>query len=107
MKKIILLFFLVESIAGFSQNHKWESPDYKKIEKDIADKESNLYYPKLLDRYLRSDTTMTLEEKRYVYYGYTFQSGYSPYGSSNYMDSLRPIVRKQNVTRDDYPLILR
>lgn len=107
VKKIILLLFLVESIVCFSQEKPRQRPDYKKIEKDILNKESNLYYPKLFERYILSDTSMTLEEKRNVYYGYTFHPDYSPYDHSKFLDSLKPVISKQNLTQDDYNLILK
>ena len=68
MKKTILLLLAVVllPVIGFAQKTETEKPDYSQIEKDIADPQSNFYYPKLLQRYKGYDTTMTLQEKRYV-----------------------------------------
>ena len=44
-------------------------------------------------RYINADTSMSLEEKRHLYYGFTFEENYSPYGNSVYNDSLRPLLQ--------------
>ena len=94
-KQILILTFLLVSIIGFSQNMETEKPNYKKIEKEISKDKSEFFYPKLLKRYLIPDTTMTLKEKRYLYYGYSFQDTYSPYGHSDFSDSLRLVLQKE------------
>lgn len=95
-----LLFFC--TITVFSQDWQFEKPDYKKIKKNIRDESSSLYYPLLMDRYDKGDTTMTLEEKRHLYFGYSFQPEYSPYGSSDYMDSLKTILSKDTLGTADH-----
>lgn len=87
--------------SAFSQEKNFESPNYTTIEKNIKDKKSELYYPKLMARYELSDSTMTLEQKRHFYYGYTFQPKYSPYGRSQASEKLRDVVNKETLTEQD------
>ncbi|MCZ4410453.1 DUF4919 domain-containing protein [Cryomorphaceae bacterium 1068] len=103
MKKgqLLTVVFFVFSIMGFTQDVKPEKPDYKTIKKEISKKKSEFYYPDLLERFQNADTTMTLKEKRYLYYGYSFQDAYSPYGESDYEDSLRTLARKENPTEPE------
>jgi hypothetical protein len=49
---------------------------------------------------------MTLKEKRYLYYGYSFQDAYSPYGESDYEDSLRTLSRKEKHTEPELKKII-
>ncbi len=95
--QLLILTFLLGSFFAFSQKMKTEKPDYKIIEKEISKEKSEFYYPKLLSRYINSDSTMTLKEKRYLYYGYSFQEAYSPYGTSNFSDSLSVLFKKEQL----------
>jgi len=101
-KQLLVVLILLLSMTLFSQNNiDIKSPDYKKIEKEISNKESDYYYPKLLTKYMISDTTMTLKEKRYLYYGYAFQDSYSPYGHSDFYDSLRTVLNNEKHSDED------
>ena len=50
---------------------------------------------------------MTLKEKRHLYYGYVFEEAYSPYARSVYSDSLRTILQKEVINKDDYHKIVK
>lgn len=107
MRKIILftvLFFAFININA--QTEEFTAPDYKIIEKNVADKNSALYFDKLFERYAKSDTTMTLEEKRHLYYGYSFQDEYSPYSRSEAEKKLRELLQKDDGTKDDLKKII-
>jgi hypothetical protein len=84
-----------------------EKPDYKKIQGAIALKDSASFYPKLMDRYVRSDSSLTKEEFRMLYYGFLFQDLYSPYKHSFYSDSLKPLMQKQTRSDTDYDTMIR
>ncbi len=107
MKAVILIFsFLFATLQALPQDIKFEKPNYKKIKKAISKRKSDLYYPKLMEKYLKGDTTMTLEEKRHLYYGFTFQSNYSPYGEPDYYDSLLAVLKQDTLTNDDLHKII-
>ncbi len=98
MKNIFLIIIIVLiGQISYSQDWDFEKPNYKKIEKNIKKEKSNLYYESLMDRFSAGDSTMTLEEKRHLYYGYTFDEKYSPYSRSDYGDSLRVVLNKENL----------
>jgi len=70
MKKLItLMALLILSVAGAQET---TSPDYSLIQKNIKDKNSSYYYKTLMERYSRADTTLTLNERRHLYYGFAF-----------------------------------
>ena len=71
MKKLITLMALLIVSVAFSQRET-TSPDYTTIQKNIKDKNSAFHYTKLMDRYIKADTTLTLNERRHLYYGYAF-----------------------------------
>lgn len=110
MKKIALLiisvFYLLNSFSQ-EQEAKLEAPNYKEISKQIKNKKSKFYYPNLMNRYLNGDTHFDLDEKRHLYYGYSFQDSYSPYGSSDYSDSLKIVFNKDTLVETDYNDIIR
>jgi len=91
----IILIILLTVWDGFSKGIETEKPDYKKIGKEISKESSDYYYPKLMEKFKNADTTMTLEEKRHLYYGYTFQEQYAPYEDPDYVDSLKVVLQKE------------
>ncbi|CAL2083262.1 DUF4919 domain-containing protein [Tenacibaculum sp. 190524A05c] len=106
MKKLLLLSFVVTSFALNAQDWDFEKPDYDKIEKNIKEKDSNLFYELLMKRYKEADSTMTLKEKRHLYYGYQFDEKYSPYSTSDFSDSLRVVLNKKSLDSLDYTNIV-
>ncbi|MFB9865291.1 DUF4919 domain-containing protein [Rufibacter immobilis] len=54
--------------------------DLTKVYSAIEDKDSPFYYPHLLERYMANDSMLTFFDFHHLYYGYTKQPGYTPYG---------------------------
>lgn len=100
MKKLFLLIFCLATLNIVAQQTS-EKPDYAKIEKAIADSGSDYHYPKLLHYFQKGDTTMTLGQKRHLYYGFRYQKNYNPYGIPKQMAELRPILQKTPLSDAD------
>ncbi|MDO5571176.1 MAG: DUF4919 domain-containing protein [Bacteroidales bacterium] len=83
LKYAILSFLLCLCAGAFSQSEV-ETPNYDEIKMSTFDKNSPLYYPKLMNRFMECDTTLTLEDYRSLYYGFVFQEDYNPYRVSPY-----------------------
>jgi len=108
MKRLLISILSIFIFShSFSQAFEFEKPDYKKIGKETKKKKSEFYYKKLFNRYLDGDTTFSLDEKRHLYYGFSFQEAYSPYGSSIYTDSLEVFYEKDTLTEVDFNEIIR
>jgi hypothetical protein len=107
MKTLILFTLLAFCLTAYPQDFIPEKPDYNKIEKNIKSKKSGFYYPVLFQRYINSDSTFTIEEKRHLYYGFTFQPQYAPYDISEYRDSVRAIYDETELADTDYNELLR
>ncbi|KAB1065561.1 DUF4919 domain-containing protein [Salibacter halophilus] len=102
MKRLLFLtIIIIIGLDGFSQKKDFKKPNYQKIEKNISKEESSLFYDSLMLRFQSGDTTLSLKEKRHIYYGYTFQDEYSPYPFSVFNDSIRSIRQKEELTEDD------
>lgn len=109
MKKIVfpLLFWLV-SAPLFAQLPEIKPVDYAAIEKTIADPLSSYHYPTLLKRYMAGDTLLDTDEFRHLYFGYTFQDNFSPYGETPQLGLIRKIVeQKEELTQKDYAEMIR
>lgn len=89
------------------QEGQFKAPDYEGIRSVMNKKASEFYYPKLMERYQQSDTTLTLQDFRILYYGVLYTDGYSPYGQSDYADSLRSIFNKDTLLISDFRLIIQ
>lgn len=107
MKYSLLLLFLFLTIGSYSQTEEFSKPDYKLIEKNVGDKKSPYYFDALLKKYNKADSTMTLEEKRHLYYGYSFQKQYSPYATSDAFDNLTEILQNQNTDKKTLEKLLK
>ncbi|WP_452223776.1 DUF4919 domain-containing protein [Lacinutrix chionoecetis] len=108
MKYFFITLFLVAGLNSFGQDEiEFKAPDYKKIEKTISKKKSDLFYKKLMKRFLDADSTMSLVEKRHLYYGFTFNEKYSPYSRSEFTDSLRTILNKPKLEETDFKNIIK
>ena len=55
------------------------APDYRAIRNSIQNSKGPNYYPHLMQRYLQNDTTLSIEQYRALYYGFTLQEDYVPY----------------------------
>ena len=97
---LVIAAFFAASINLFAQN--FTKPDYEQIKLNIENNQSNFYYPNLWDRFQQGDSTMTLEEKRHLYYGYVFHKNYSPYLTSHDAVQVKAILEKDNPTNEDW-----
>lgn len=61
-----------------------ERPDIEAIRVATLDPANKMYFPKLMKKFNRNDTTMTADEFRHLYLGYMFQEDYDPYRESPY-----------------------
>ena len=82
-----------------------EKPDFEYIRTVTLDPESKFYFPKLMEKYNRNDTTMTQEEYRNLYLGYIFQEDYDPYRTSPYAEVTDSLRLKQTHTRQEIDTI--
>ena len=90
-----------------AQKLKIEKSDYYKIKSVISDTDSKSFYPKLMDRYNKSDTTLTKDEFRLLYYGFLFQDSYSSNGQSKFIDSLRKVMNKKSLSTSDNDTLIK
>lgn len=77
--KILFLFLLLAVSSLSVKAQEIEEPDYQKIHQAISNSRSSNYYPALMRRYCENDTTLTLEQYRNLYFGYTMQEDFVPY----------------------------
>lgn len=102
MKKIVILFAaLIVSVAAFSQEKTYTAPDFKKIKKAVKSKKSEMYYPKLVQRFIDVDSTMTYEQVYNLYYGAVTQSLYDPYGYFDADKQLDELFEGRDWTKSD------
>jgi len=79
MKKFILLLCLFSIGLSFAQTPTVTKPDYAEIKMAIEDRTSELFYPTLMDRLAKRDTTLNAVNLHHLYYGYALQNQYDPY----------------------------
>lgn len=108
MLKHFLFFSLIFiSNFSFSQQKEYEAPDYKIIQKNIENKDSEFYYPKLLDKLKANDTLITNDQYRHLYFGYTFLKEYHPYKISENDKKLIPYFQSKDLKKSDYAEIIK
>lgn len=102
MKYLLMTLAVLVGSTCFAQNDEYLVPDYKRIEKAVSKKSSDFYYPRLMERYLAGDTTLGIEEKHHLYYGFVFDDRYAPYASSDHKAALNEVLEKDSLDRIDY-----
>lgn len=109
MKKTILLLTVV--MLSFNKIHSQEptfkAPDYELIKKNIQNKSSDYYYPKLLSRLVANDTLLTNEDYSHLYFGYVFDPKYNVFYQSPDEEKLSQYYRSEKLDEKDYDKIIQ
>lgn len=87
--------------------YDFDIPNYELIEKNIKDKKSDFYYPKLWKRFTKHDTTLNVNDFHHLYYGYSFHKKYSPYSSYENLNRAFEIMDDEKSTNKDYKKALK
>lgn len=93
MKALLTLSFLIIALSGIAQVN-FVSVNYDSVEAAITNPEKDTHYPKLLLRFNKFDTSLTLDEYRFLYYGFAFNDGYKPY-LDNGTSEIMPLVNER------------
>lgn len=107
MKKIVyfvLVFFIL--IKMESQQIPFSKPDYDLIKKNIVDKSSNFYYPKLQQRLESLDTLLTKDDYQHLYFGYVFQKKYNANWMSPVQKELEVFYKLPKIDAKDHDKII-
>lgn len=109
MKKIIIItaILIVTFSKTYAQGISFKAPDYELIKKNIQDKKSNYYYPKLLERMISNDTLLTNEDYRHLYFGYVFNPKYDAYYRSPDEEKLSKYFTSDSIYEKDYDEIIK
>jgi hypothetical protein len=106
MKKIIfVLTAILITIHMQAQQSSFFKINFSEIQKAVSSEESGFYFPVLFNRYLNADTTLSMEEFRYLYYGYTYQENYQPYKRMEAENIIQELILKDTLTSSDFSLI--
>ena len=93
MKALLTLSLLIIALAGTAQVN-FVSVNYDSVEAATTNPEKDTHYPKLLQRFNKFDTSLTLDEYRFLYYGFAFNDGYAPY-QDNGTSEIMPLVNER------------
>jgi len=104
MKKIGLAAILAFTAGVSALAQEIMAPDYREIRSSIQNAKGPNYYPTLMRRYLENDTTLTLQQYRALYYGYTLQEDFVPYQQErNKLLNIRQELVKTNGSKKVCP----
>lgn len=113
MPKNILLTIsiLLLSVSAFAQSNFDKiarvKPDFEKIKEDINNRNSDYYYPRLMEEFLRNDTLMKLDKYRYLYLGYSMQEDYNPYRSASVAKSSAVDIERARLTKAECAEVIK
>ena len=107
IKNIVLLLPML--LTALSVVGQLRVPDEDDVLARTIDQSSKWYYPELMMRYIGGDTTLTVEDYHYLYYGYAYDANYRPLDNipdnSDVLELLRG-VGEQGATRSQAQLLL-
>jgi hypothetical protein len=95
---LLALLLLSAVTAPRLSAQEFAEPDYKEIRQATTNTKSPNYYPRLMRRYLKCDSTLSLQQYRYLYYGFTLQEDFVPYqlASQPLLACRKQILAQQN-----------
>lgn len=94
---LLVCAWFITSVSLYAQNIG--RVDFTEIKRNIENPESHYYYPRLVERILADDTTLTYRDFKHLYYGNVFQSYYYPYGVSNAKKEFTTIFKNEEYTQ--------
>lgn len=107
LRNILLLLPMMFSLVGAVGQIR--VPDEEDVLARTLDQASQWYYPELMMRYVGGDTTLTVEDYHYLYYGYAYDANYRPLDNipdnSEVLDLLRG-VGENGASRSQAQLLL-
>lgn len=107
MVRIVFAIYISFVSLAFSQEPVFKPINYEEIGRQISDSTGIFYYPRLMNRYENGDTTLSNDEYRILYYGYTFHQKYHPWWTSKQIDRLKSIYAKDTLTISDCDTIIQ
>lgn len=113
MKKLALITAIIICCAlGMAAQEylpqlKREAPDLEQIKREVNDRGSQYFYPKLMREHLSNDTTMKVDKYRHLYLGYMFQEDFYPYREAKIPAHIKELYSKSKLTRADADSILK
>lgn len=101
MKLKTALILFLSFFTLFAQETEFSKPDYNSIERNIKDKNSEFYYPVLIEKFVKHDTLITAEQYHHLYYGFVFDDSYNPYGRFSKDKELNELLGKEKLTNEE------
>lgn len=102
----VIIFVSLVLCSAHSQDMSYQKPDYDMIHDLIQDSTTTFFYPDLMSRLEAYDTTLSVSDYIFLYYGYLFQEDYKPNWSSPDDEKLLHFYKKNNVKESDYDRII-
>ncbi|MCM1109813.1 MAG: DUF4919 domain-containing protein [Clostridium sp.] len=114
MKRILLILTVILAVAVAAQERtlfpkvKTEAPDMEQIRRNVTDRTSPYFYPRLIEEFQKNDTVMKLDKYRHLYLGYLFQEDYDPYRPPYPVPHrVQALYSKEKLTRAEADSIIR
>lgn len=102
----VIVTFALPIVTKLGAQPRQIEVNYKEVSLKVSDPTSTYYYPVLFKRYLENDTTLSLLDYHYLYFGFTFQKKYKPYGRSDEIIEIRKILERNNLSNNDYKKLI-
>jgi hypothetical protein len=98
----LLLLFSCVHFPLFAQK-----VNYDEIRFLVQNPNSNYYYERLFPRYLVNDTSLTLADYHYLYYGYAFDEDYDPNFTAKEKIEIKKYLSLRKMQAEDYGNVIR
>lgn len=105
MKRLLPSFIIaLVVLCSFTDPVK---PDMDAVRREVTDPTSRNYYPKLMARYERNETIMSLDDYRLLYLGYLFEEDFDPYRHTNYSQLVQELYFKSHHSKGECDSIIK
>lgn len=106
MKTFTLLIFLL-SISAFSQTTTTRKVDYDAIKVEILNDKSPYYFEKLKSRFIALDTTLTIDDFHYLYYGSSLKDNFNVNKRHTIDEKIKKYYNSEEITKEQWHEIVQ
>ncbi|MDP4201515.1 MAG: DUF4919 domain-containing protein [Bacteroidota bacterium] len=101
---VLLCGLATVSVSG--QKSAFQAPEYRRIEAATNDSNSSYFYPVLMNRYQKGDTTLSLKDYQMLYYGFLSSHDYTPRQFASVPDSIQKLLKKDALSKEEYGALI-
>ncbi|SFO27404.1 protein of unknown function [Paenimyroides ummariense] len=102
MRKLLLIILLAPISFFGQESENTKKVNYKNIDIEVNNSKSEYYYPKLKQRLIALDSTLTTNDLHYLYYGTSLQKDFSVMERATHDPKMLAYFNQESISQDQW-----